>query len=83
MPKAMKIEVMRETFGDEWVAAIVTKVDKADVPIAGTVLTHSTDKHTVYQTVKAYLEQHPAARIFVFFTGALIPEGVGVALALG
>lgn len=83
MPKAMRIEAIREIFVDEWVAAMVTKVDKADVPIAGTVLTHSTDKQTVFQAVKTYLEQHPAARIFVFFTGPLIPEGVGVALALG
>jgi len=78
----MKIAAVRETFVAEWVAAKVTKVDKADVPLAGEVITHSPDKQEVYQAVKAYLAQRPAARTFIFFTGEPIPEGVGVALAL-
>jgi hypothetical protein len=82
VPKAMKIAVIRETFADEWVAARVTNVDKADVPVAGEILTHSPDKQTVYQTAKSYLAQHPAARLFIFFTGDPLPEGVEVALAL-
>jgi hypothetical protein len=82
MPKAMKIEAIRETFLDEWVAVQVTKTDKADVPLAGTILTHSADKNGVYQAVQAYRGQHPAARIFLFFTGDPMPEGVEVALAL-
>ena len=81
MPKAMKIAAIRKTFPNEWVAAEVTKVDKADVPIAGTVLTHSPDKSVVYQTVRAYRAQHPTTRIFLFFTGDPIPKGVEVALA--
>jgi hypothetical protein len=73
---------MRATFPDEWIAAEVTQVDKADVPIAGVVLTHSSDKRAMHQTVKAYLAQHPAARLFIFFTGDPIPQGVEVAFAL-
>ena len=82
MPKAMKIAAIRETFVDEWVAAEVTKVDKADVPLAGEVITHSPDKQEVYQAVQAYLAQRPTARTYIFFTGNPIPEGVGVVLAL-
>lgn len=37
-PKVMKIAAIRETFLDEWIAAEVTKVDKADVPLAGEML---------------------------------------------
>jgi hypothetical protein len=80
--KVMKITTIRETFVDEWVAAEVTQVDKADVPLAGEVITHSPEKQEVYQAVKAYLAQRPTARTFIFFTGEPIPEGVGVALAL-
>jgi len=80
--KVMKISALRETFQDEWVAAAVQKVNKADVPVAGTLITHSPDKTQVYQTVKAYRAQHPAARVFIFFTGDPIPQGVEVALAL-
>jgi hypothetical protein len=80
--KVMEIATIRRTFVDEWVAAEVTKVDKADVPFAGEVITHSPDKQEVYQAMKAYLAQRPTARTFIFFTGEPIPEGVGVALAL-
>ena len=82
MPKSMKIAAIREAFADEWVAAEVTKVDKADVPLAGEVITHSPDKQEVYQAVKAYLARCPTARTYIFFTGDAIPEGLGVALAL-
>ena len=82
MPKVMRITAIRETFPDEWVAVEVTKVDKADVPLAGIILTHGFDKGPIYQAVKIYLAQHPAARIFVFFTSDPIPENIEVALAL-
>jgi len=82
MPKIIKIAAIREAYTDEWVAAEVLKVDKADVPLAGQVITHSPDKQEVYQAVKAYLARCPTARTYIFFTGDPIPEGLGVALAL-
>jgi hypothetical protein len=82
MRKVMTIAKMKETFLDEWVAAEVTKMDKANVPVAGEVVTHGPDKLEVYRTVKAYLAQHPAARMFIFFTGQPIPESVEIMLAL-
>ena len=82
VPKAMTIAAIRAAFPDEWVAAKVTKVDKADVPVAGVILTHSPNKHTVHQNVKAYLSQHPAIRLFIFFCGDPIPEGVEIAFGL-
>lgn len=82
MPKVIKISALREAFQDEWVAADVTKVDKFDVPLAGILITHSPDKSQVYKTVKAYLVEHPSARLFIFFAGDPIPEGIGVMLAL-
>jgi hypothetical protein len=80
MPKIVKISAIREAFADEWVAAEVLRVDKADVPLAGQVITHSPDKQEVYKAVKAFLVQYPTARTSTFFTGEPIPEGVGVAL---
>jgi hypothetical protein len=82
MPKIMKIAAIREAFADEWVATEVTKADKADVPLAGQVITHSPDKQEVYKAVQVYLARRPTARTFIFFTGDPISEGVGVALAL-
>ena len=80
--KALKISALREAFQDEWVAAEVTKVDKFDVPLAGILISHSADKSHVYETAKAYLVEHPAAELFIFFAGDTIPEGIGVMLAL-
>jgi len=80
--KVMRITAIREAYTDEWVAAEVLRVDKADVPLAGQVITHSPDKQEVYKAVKAYLMQYPTARTFIFFAGDPIPEGAGVALAL-
>jgi len=82
MPKIMKIVAIREAFADEWVAAEVLRVDKADVALAGQVIAHDPDKQEVYKAVKAYLRQYPIARTFIFFAGDPIPEGAGVALAL-
>jgi len=82
MSKIMKIATIREAFADEWVAAEVLKVDKADVPLAGQVITHSPDKQEVYKAVHACLARRPTARTFIFFTGEPIPAGVGVVLAL-
>ena len=77
----MKIAAMREAFTDQWVAAKVLKVDKTNVPLTGEVLSHSPEKQEVYQAAKAYLMQHPTARLFIFFTGDPIPEGVEAMLA--
>jgi len=79
----LKISVIRDTLQDEWVAAEVTKVDNADGPAAGRIITHSPTKHLDYDMVKAYLGQHQATGVFIFFAGDPIPEGVEVALAIG
>jgi hypothetical protein len=47
MPKIMKIAAIREAFADEWIAAEATKVDKADVPLAGEVSTHSPNRRSI------------------------------------
>jgi hypothetical protein len=77
----MKIADMRTTFVDQWIAAKVLKVDKTNVPLTGEVISHSSEKSEVYQAAKTYLLQHPTARLFIFFTGDPIPEGVEAMLA--
>jgi hypothetical protein len=83
MSNAMPITTIRETFPDEWVTAQVTDVDEADVPVAGVVLSHSPDKQTVFQAVKSYRAVNPRARLYTFFTGDVIPEGLHLAFPLG
>jgi hypothetical protein len=83
MSDAMLITTIRKTFPDEWVTAQVTDVDEADVPVAGVVLSHSPDKQTVFQAVKSHRAVNPRARLYTFFTGDVIPEGLHLAFPLG
>ena len=78
----MTITAMREVFPDQWVAAKVLKADKANVPLTGEIISHSPEKQAVYKAARIYLTHHPEARVFVFFTGDPIPEGVEAMLAL-
>lgn len=82
MSYVMTIAAIKTAFPDEWVAAEVTAVDTADVPVAGVVLVHSPDKTVVYQAVREYRRHHPVSRLFLFFTGDPIPAGIGVAFAI-
>lgn len=82
MTQVLSIAAIRTAFPEEWVAAEVTRVDNADVPVAGIVLTHSEEKAMVYQAIHEYRQHHPAARLFIFFTGDPIPAGVGIAFAV-
>ncbi|ETX07337.1 hypothetical protein [Candidatus Entotheonella palauensis] len=83
MPKAMSITTIRKTFPDEWVMAQVTDVDDDDVPTAGVVLTHTPDEDTIFDAVKLHLTKYPNARLYTFFTGDIVPEGVNLAFPFG
>ena len=82
MSQVIPITKIRETFPDEWVMAQITEVDEAEVPLAGIVLTHSSDKLTVFRAVTAHLAKHPEAELYTFFTGELIPEGLHIVFSL-
>jgi hypothetical protein len=82
MSQAVPIAKIRDMFSDEWVTVHVTEVDEAEVPLAGIVLTHSPDKLTVFQAVKAHLAKYPEAELYTFFTGELIPDGLHIVFPL-
>ncbi|MGH7962493.1 MAG: hypothetical protein ACRERD_11820 [Candidatus Binatia bacterium] len=73
---------MREAFTDEWVAAKVLTVNRANAPVTGELILHSPEKQAVYKAAKTYLARYPQARVFIFFTGDPIPEDVEAMLAL-
>jgi hypothetical protein len=83
MSDAIPITTIRETFPDEWMTAQVTEVDETDVPVTGIVLIHSPDKQTVFQAVKSHRAINPRSRLYTFFTGDVIPEGLHLAFPLG
>lgn len=75
--------MIRETYPDEWVTANVTEVDDANVPVAGVILFHDTDEVVVFEALKSYRTEHPTTRLYTFFTGKVIPEGVHLAFPFG
>lgn len=79
MAEVMSIRTMQKMFPDEWIIAQVIEVDAEDVPVVGTVLMHSRDEDAIFEGLKAYLDAHPTERLYTFFTGDIIPEGLHLA----
>lgn len=78
----MQIEAIRTTYPDEWIAAEIHDVTRAEVPRTATVIAHSTEKNRAYRAAKEYLARNSQARLFIFFTGDPIPADLEVALAI-
>ncbi|ETX06255.1 hypothetical protein [Candidatus Entotheonella palauensis] len=83
MSDAISITAIRDMYPEEWVIAKVTEVDEANVPVAGIVLVHHPDEETIFESLQAYRAEHPAMRLYTFFTGSVIPEGVHLAFPFG
>jgi hypothetical protein len=80
MSKEFKIAKIREEFKDEWVVVQITKRDKYDVPTHGRVLFHSKNEEEVYGKGFDYRKKNPESKLYFFYTGDLVPQGVGVLL---
>jgi hypothetical protein len=76
----LTIEEIRQRYPDEWVCLEVTQEDEMGQPLAGRLIVHSREKRRVVQAAKAFRDEHPKARGFLFYTGELIPEGQVVIL---
>lgn len=77
----MDIKAARRQFGGEWVAVRVTRLDRADVPVEGGVVAHATYRRALHEIARGFRAGHPDARVFIFFAGDPIPEGLAVSLA--
>jgi len=77
----MTIAAARRKFAGEWVAMQVTRTNHADVPVAGQVVAHAVDRSALHEMARSFRADHPDARVFIFFAGDPIPEGLAVSLA--
>jgi hypothetical protein len=83
MQPAHRIETIERLYPDQWVVVEVTRLSRTNQALAGRVLAHSPDEDEItHEAVKA-AEEHPAARLWTFYTGERIPEGVIVILGCG
>jgi hypothetical protein len=74
----VKISEIEEKYDGQWVVVEITKVDKYNNPIRGRVLFHGTNQDEVYGKGPEYRNAHPEVKLYYFYAGNPIPEGVGV-----
>jgi len=79
----MTIQAARRKYLGEWIAVQVTRVDRTDVPVEGDVVAHASDRNTLHEMARTFRATHRDARVFIFFAGDPIPEGLAVSLATG
>lgn len=65
---------------DEWVLLAITRDDKDPRRVAGRVLAHSRDRAALDAPYHRFRAEQPRARVYEFFTGALVAEGVTAVL---
>ena len=52
------------------------------MPMLATQLpTHAADRSALHEMARSFRADHPDARVFIFFAGDPIPEGLAVSLA--
>ena len=76
----LQIQEIREKYRDQWVVVEITKADKHNNPKRGRVLFHGNNQKEIYGQGPKYRETHPGAKLFYFYAGNVMPEGMGVIL---
>jgi hypothetical protein len=80
LDKPLSIAKIREIYAGEWLAVHLTKVDRYNNPMAGMVVVRAETSDELYPQAKEYRSKNPAAKLYTFFAGNYISEGVIVVL---
>lgn len=78
--KSLTIAQIRELYKDQWLAVLLTKVDRYDNPLKGEVVAHAKTSDELYAQAKQYRLENPQVKLYTFFAGNYIPEGMVVVL---
>ena len=62
-------------YPDEWILLHITRDHKAHPRVAGRLLAHSPDRADLIEPHHRFRMEHPRARVYQFYTGALVAEG--------
>ena len=76
--EVLSIAAIEQRYPDEWVLVEVTEVDKIRGPLFGCVLYHSRNRRDLVEVNRGFCERNPRKMTYVFFTGAVAPEGYTV-----
>jgi len=77
---SLSIAKIRELYKDQWLAVLLTKVDRYDNPLKGEVVARAETSDELYAQAKQYRLENPRAKLYTFFAGNYIPEGMIVVL---
>lgn len=75
----LTIEEIRKFWPNEWVLIEVTRVENHQA-VAGRVIEHSPDEGVLIRREQNFHRHHSSTETFLFWTGAVIPEGVYIQL---
>lgn len=80
MQGIVTIAEIEQKHPDEWVLVEITRYHREHWRVRGRLLAHSTDRAEVDKAYWRFRAEHPGARLFQFYTGDVVAEGVTVVL---
>ena len=78
--KIMTVAEIRQAYPDEWVLMEITRDAKDTERIRGRLIAHGRDRADIREPFLRFGAEHPHTRVYRFFTGEIVPEGVVVIL---
>jgi hypothetical protein len=79
-PKIMTVAEIRQAYPDEWVVMEITRDAKDTERVRGRLIAHGRDRADIEEPFLRFCADHPQTRVYRFFTGEIVPEGVVVIL---
>ena len=71
---------LEQRYPDEWVLMEITRDAREHERVAGHLVAHSPDRAALDEPYRRFRAEHQRARLYEFYTGALLPEGVAAIL---
>jgi hypothetical protein len=72
----MTVAEIERRYPDEWILLEITRDARDHERIAGHLLAHGPDRAALDEPYGRFRAEHPWARLYEFYTGAVLPEGV-------
>jgi hypothetical protein len=74
-PEIVTVAEIERRYPDEWILLHITRDHKAHPRVAGRLLAHSANRADLDEPHRRFRAEHPNARLYEFYTGALVAEG--------
>ena len=78
--KIQTVAEIEQAYPDEWVVMEITRDAKHHHRVRGRLIAHGRDRADIQEPFLRFCAEHPQTRVYRFFTGEIVPEGVVVIL---